>query len=165
MVDIVEQSEQNPKNATPVGWDPATLRFPGVNTCVCVGAIPAAPAGQLVGLHLGLYTTHDMIDDQYLESYIRVARMQAQVRGLGRPSAIRVAGALAVWRDSDFATWQNLRGKIAAWSAAVGYPPVTYHQFDDRKVGGAPTVDIVMTRGGTVVTATAGGGAVALNPF
>ena len=48
---IVEQAEQSPRNATPLGWDKNDVLYPGVNTCLTVTAVGK---DNLVGLHLGI---------------------------------------------------------------------------------------------------------------
>jgi hypothetical protein len=171
MVSIAEQARQNPKNATPFGFDMAEVVYPGVNTCATVTAVGGRG---FAGLHLGLYMSageeggkgsenSKPIDDAYLDMYLHVLKQQAYVkaatmtqrtalnRSVARKSLDRiyVAGALAVWKSSFRNTlWKKLKeyaSKLAEESGAQ----LEYFQFNDDV---AFTVDIHVNRAGVRFT-------------
>jgi hypothetical protein len=170
MVSVVEQGRQNPMNATPVGWDVADVKYPGVNTCTTVTA-----CGQkgLVGLHLGLFMgagqeggkgseNAAMIDNAYLDLYLHMMKQQAYVRAAGtvtrqlgnlrkedkKLDTIYVAGALQVWAGSAPAIWSRLRSNLERFAKESG-ARLEYFQFDDSKV---MTVDIFVNKGAVKFT-------------
>lgn len=164
MVNIVEQAKQSPRNATPLGWDPTHLCYPGVNTCLTISAIGKAnfgktrKEGMLVGMHLGLFMgageeggkgseDSTMIDDAYLGLYLHMMEQHAWVRG-GGAERLYIAGAVDVWRCSAASQWRKVTTTLDVWSTKMR-APVDIVRFDDDVCA---TVDVHVTRAGVRFT-------------
>ena len=149
MVSIPEQARQNPMNATPIGWDPGEVKYPGVNTCT---TITACCLKNLIGMHLGLFMgageeggkgseQSAMLDVAHLDLFLHVFRQHITVNGGGPPRKIYIAGALAVWKSSARPLWNYLKtevGKLVGGDSSK----LAWVQFDDDTI---MTVDIYVT--------------------
>ena len=165
MQDIVEQAKQSPPNGTPIGWDDACVRYPGVNTCMTVTAVPNA--GPIVGLHLGLVMHNtgsdgkldpsmpQMLDQAYVDLYLWALRAR-----LGANKAKRckfyIAGAKRVWRPTNPVLWDHLCRSVDAMKGSFR-GTLDVSGFDDDE---EMTVDIYVDNAGVRYTAAGGDTAV-----
>lgn len=127
MVDVVEQAYTDA--ATPMGWDNATIRFPGISSCMAVCIRPKHASGALVGLHLGLMMgdkhgggpISPVQVDKYLIDYFKLCG----TKGHGA-SAVMLMGMWDVWANIPAARLA-LRNGVATYAKAQGLATMGFY--------------------------------------
>lgn len=161
---IAEQARQNPRNATPIGWDAEELCYPAVNTCITISAIGGAKFerrkeqrdGMLVGLHLGMFMgageeggkgSEDSkpIDDAYLDMYLYVMEKHVWLKAGGAKRLI-VTGATEMWEQAASVQWRKITTTLGVWRKKMNFD-LEIIQFDDSVL---QSVDIYVSRSGPI---------------